>query len=369
LYDAIIVGARCAGSPLAMLLAKRGRNVLLVDRDGFPSDTLSTAYMQPEAVERLDAWGLLEKLEASGCKPHGLIFSLGGMQVPVPFEGYRPMSPRRTYLDKILVDAARDAGAEVREGFSVRELTRDAEGRVTGVRGQGKGAEVIEQAGIVVGADGRNSFVAKAVQAEEYDVHPPTSVGYYSFWEGTGISDAQFNAVGRRVYFAFPSHHDQVCIAIEAPAEEFAAMRQDTEGFFKRETEANVPEMAKSAAAGKRIERFFGMSPRPAFYRKPYGPGWALVGDAGLLKDPVLGSGIEDAFRDAELLAEAIDTGLSGRQDPSQAMAFYEKTRNEASKPIYDLCAEFAQMNGVTEDMFMRLAALDRDLQRDPSGV
>ena len=188
-YDAIVVGARCAGSPTAMLLARKGYEVLVVDRATFPSDTLSTHILHPPAVEAMQRWGLLDRLVATGCPPIDTYsfdfgpFTLSG----APGTEAAPLAycPRRTVLDKLLVDAASEAGAEVREGFTVQEIVVEDD-RVVGIRGHGKdGATVTERADVVVGADGRNSFVAKAVHPEQYNEKPPLLCAYYTLLERT----------------------------------------------------------------------------------------------------------------------------------------------------------------------------------------
>ena len=187
MFDAIVVGARCGGSPTAMLLARRGYRVLLVDRATFPSDTISTHFIWPPGVACLKRWELLDRLSATNCPVTcGIGWDLGAFQLsghPPAIEGVAEMyAPRRTVLDKLLLDAASESGAEIREGFSVTGLA-SANGRVTGIRGHGPaGSEVEEQACIVVGADGRNSLVAKMVGATEYDVRGTLSCCYYSYW-------------------------------------------------------------------------------------------------------------------------------------------------------------------------------------------
>jgi 2-polyprenyl-6-methoxyphenol hydroxylase-like FAD-dependent oxidoreductase len=171
-YDAIVVGARCAGSPTAMLLARKGYKVLVVDRATFPSDTVSTHIVHPPGVAALRRWGLLDRLVATGCPPIDTYafdfgpFTLAG--APGTDEAPVAYGPRRTVLDKLLVDAASEAGAEVRERFTVEEVVVE-DGQVTGVRGHGRGGRTVtERARVVVGADGRHSLVARAVRPERY---------------------------------------------------------------------------------------------------------------------------------------------------------------------------------------------------------
>ena len=157
MYDVIIVGARVAGAPTAMLLARRGLKVLVVDRATFPSDTLSTHQVQLPGVARLARWGVLDSVLAAGTPvTRDVRFDQGDAVIAGRYPGYQGVeamcSPRRTLLDRVLVDAARAAGAEVRENFAVDEILGD--GPVTGIRGREKGAPAVtEQARLVIGAD------------------------------------------------------------------------------------------------------------------------------------------------------------------------------------------------------------------------
>src|SRR3954452_21163144 len=184
-YDAIVIGARCAGSPTAMLLARKGHRVLLVDKATFPSDTMSTHLMHPPGVAALARWGLLERLEATGCPPvETYSFDFGPLTIagsPQPTDGIgHGYCPRRTVLDQLLVDAAVQAGADVREGFTVDELLA-ADGSGTGIRGHERGGTPItEHARVVIGADGKHSMVAKAVGPEQYDERPSHLAMYYA---------------------------------------------------------------------------------------------------------------------------------------------------------------------------------------------
>src|SRR4051794_37507637 len=187
-YDAIVVGARCAGAPTAMLLARRGHRVLLLDSASFPSDTLSTHLIHAPGVAALQRWGLLDAVVSSGCPPvESYSYDFGPVKLSGTAHACEGVStayaPRRTVLDKILVDGARAAGAEVRERFTVDELVIE-HGAVVGIRGRGEdGRAVTERARVVIGADGRNSRIAKAVGAERYHEKPKLQWSYYTYWK------------------------------------------------------------------------------------------------------------------------------------------------------------------------------------------
>jgi flavin-dependent dehydrogenase len=338
MYDAIVVGARCAGSPTAMLLARKGYRVLVLDRDSFPSDIMSTHFIQPNGVQALERWGLLDRVVASGCPAlHGITARIGDLVAPKP-DGAPPVSycPRRTVLDKILVDAAREAGAEVREGASVQELVHDGE-RVSGVRARDRdGTTFTEQAHVVIGADGMHSMVARAVNAAEYNTHEAMTCGYYSYWSGIDTDGAQLCLGDKTGLLAFPTHAGMTCVAAMRPIADFHEFRSDIDGHFKDYAKRTLPFIGDQLATGKREEKYIGTADTRNFFRKPYGPGWALVGDAGYHRDPVTGLGIADAFRDAELLAGALDDGFSERVPLDDALASYERTRNELAMPDYE---------------------------------
>ncbi len=368
-YDAIVIGARVAGSPTAMLLARKGYRVLLLDRASFPSDMLSTHQIQLPGSAALKRWGLLERVVATGLPAAEHVrMEMGGIAV----EGRFPVmdgvsgvySPRRFLLDKILLDAADAAGVEVRTDCLIQELQWE-DRRVVGVRGQTRaGAGFGERARVVIGADGRRSLVAKAVAASRYDEQPTLTCGYYTYWAGVPVQGGEIYRVGRRMLGAWPTNDGLTMIYVAWPAAEFDAFRSDVEGSYMATVDL-VPCLAERVRAGRRAERISGSGEMLNHYHKPCGPGWALVGDAGYIKDPVTGLGISDAFRDAELLADALDAGFSGRAPLDAALADYERKRNAASKPFYDLTLDTARM----EPLRVEQVELLRALQRNPSAA
>jgi 2-polyprenyl-6-methoxyphenol hydroxylase-like FAD-dependent oxidoreductase len=236
-YDAIIVGARCAGSPTAMLLARMGYRVLVVDRARFPSDTLSTHVVQPKGVAALARWGLLERLVATGCPPvHTYTFDFGPITISgAPGTAESPLAycPRRTILDQLLVHAAVEAGAEVREDFTVEELLWEG-GRVCGIRGHAKGgATVTERATVVIGADGRNSLVAQAVRPAQYNEKPPLLAAYYTYWSGLPM-DGRFETYIRpnRGFAAIDTHDGLTMVVAGWPHAEFEHNKKDVEASY-----------------------------------------------------------------------------------------------------------------------------------------
>jgi 2-polyprenyl-6-methoxyphenol hydroxylase-like FAD-dependent oxidoreductase len=346
-YDVIVIGARCAGASTAMLLARKGYRVLAVDRATFPSDTVSTHLVHPPGVDALKRWGLLDRVIATGCPPiHTYAFDFGPFALtgsPGANRGDVAYAPRRTVLDQILADAASAAGVDLREGFTVEDIVFDGE-RVVGIRGRSRGGvTVTERARVVVGADGLHSLVARAVDAERYHEKAPLLAAYYSYWSGLPMA-GRFEAYNRprRAFAAWPTNDDLTLVIGGWPYAEFESNKRDIDGNFLSVIEL-VPDFADRLRKAHREERFAGM-PVPGYFRKPFGPGWALVGDAGYNKDFITAQGIQDAFRDAELCARALDEATSGRRPFDEAMSEYQVARDEHVLPMYELTAEIASL-------------------------
>jgi 2-polyprenyl-6-methoxyphenol hydroxylase-like FAD-dependent oxidoreductase len=363
-YDAVIIGARCAGAPTAMLLARKGYRVLLVDKASFPSDTMSTHLVHPPGVAALRRWGLLERLTATGCPPVDTYsFDFGPLTIsgsPHPIDGIGcGYCPRRTVLDQLLVDAASEAGAELREAFTVDEITGH-DGKVTGIRGHAKGgAAVTESARVVVGADGRYSLVAKTVKPEEYNQRRSHLAMYYAYWSDLPVDgfETVIRADDRRGWACVSTHDELSVLPFGWPVEEFQANRKDIEGNLFKALEL-APEFAERVHSAKRESKFIGSADLPGYVRKPFGPGWALVGDAGYHKNPITAMGINDAFRDAELLVDALDDVFSGHHPYEDAMEVYQHTRDQEALPVYEFTDEFAQLQPPPPEMQQLIRAM-----------
>jgi flavin-dependent dehydrogenase len=360
-YDAIVVGARCAGSPTAMLLARKGYRVLLLDRARFPSDTLSTHVMQPLGVATLARWGLLDRLIATGCPPiHTYTFDFGPVTIagsPGTHDASVAYCPRRTVLDKLLVEAAAEAGADVREGFTVDGLLI-GDARVVGIKGRTEdGQPISARAGVVIGADGRNSIVARTVQAEEYNTKPPLLAGYYTYWSGLPMNGRFETYIRPQRGFGVAETHDGLTMVIAGwPIAEFENNKKDIEGNYRKTLEL-VPGFAERLRGAKREARFFG-AVLSNFFRKPYGPGWALVGDAAYHKDSITAQGITDAFREAEHCAGALDQVFAGVRAFDDAMAEYQRRRDEHVLPMYEFTCQLATLEPPPPEMQKLIGAI-----------
>jgi flavin-dependent dehydrogenase len=360
-YDAIVVGARCAGSPTAMLLARKGYRVLVIDRASFPSDTLSTHLIHAPGVAALRRWGLLDRVIASNCPANTTYsFDFGPITItgtPRPHDGISTAyAPRRTVLDAILVDAAAAAGAEVRERFTLEDIVID-DGVVVGIRGRSAdGSSVEERARIVIGADGRYSRVAEAVGAQHYNQKPMLEWPYYSYWSGLPVDSFQTYVRPHRGMATIPTNDGLTLVIVGWPYAEASGYKRDPERNYLATLDL-VPDLAARVREATRVERLHGGA-SPNYFRHPYGPGWVLVGDAGYNKDPITAQGISDAFRDAELCAAALDDVFAGRRSFQESLAAFHHARDSQVLPMYEFTTDLARLEPPPPEMQQLLGSI-----------
>ncbi|HEX6150296.1 NAD(P)/FAD-dependent oxidoreductase [Nocardioides sp.] len=333
-YDVVVVGARPAGAMTAMVLARAGLRVLMVDRCRYGDDTISTHALLRAAVLQLKRWGLLDRVVAAGTPPVlASVFHYGEEQVEVPIKPQAGVdalyAPRRTVLDPILVDAAREAGVETRFGITVTGLHRDDDGRVTGVIGRdASGAPFTAGARITVGADGMGSRVAHLAGAPVERAGTNAASFIYGYWSGLPVDRYELFYRPGVAAGLFPTNDGQACVFAAVPRRD---LRSESRGggvarAYTRLLSRAAPDAFRSATpAPGRLKVF---SSRPGFFRRSYGHGWALVGDAGYFKDPITSHGLSDALRDGELLARAIIEAASGNATEEVALASYQRTRD-----------------------------------------
>lgn len=334
-YDALVVGARCAGASTAMLLARSGLRVLLIDRGDYGADTISTHAFMRGGVLQLRRWGVLPRIEQAGTPPvRSTEFHYGDEVVEIeiaPGHGVDALyAPRRTVLDRILVDAAREGGAEIRFRHSLIRLSRGSNGRVCGaVIGDGTGRPVEVEAELVVGADGIGSSVARLAGAPVLRQCRSASTVIYGHWPGLSARGFRWHYRPGAGAGVIPTNAGLHCVFAAMPS---ARYREGLRGLaaYRRilaEAAPHVAETLEPVISERPIWTFAG---RPGFMRQAWGPGWALVGDAGYFKDPLTAHGMTDALRDAELLARSV---LEGSE---RALARYAAMRDELSIPLLE---------------------------------
>lgn len=336
-----IVGARCAGSPLATLLARRGLRVCLLDRCRFPSETLSTHVIQPCGVSVLDRLGVLDAVLDAGAAPLTR-FSLAaaGARIEAAIDagafGSPSLSIRRIALDHLLVEAADSAGAEVRTGTRVSGLLWDGR-RVAGVE---TGQSQIH-ARLVIGADGRRSTVASLVGAAEYHVAPPSRMFAWAYYEGVAEAEGhlRLGSLGGLTFVASPTDAGLYLAAVCPPLTTRGPFLADREAGFTAGI-ATWPELAGRLAEGNRVGPIRVMTSWHGYFREAAGPGWALLGDAGNFKDPSPAQGIADALRQAEHLADSIEAGLGGAAGIDDELRRWWKWRDEDAYEMHWFAAD-----------------------------
>jgi flavin-dependent dehydrogenase len=347
--DVLIVGARCAGAPLAMLLARKGLRVTAFDKCEFPSDAISTHFIWPIGVAALHRWSIWESIlgawpavchKAYSSGPEG---DLIGPLHSVDGVNYA-ISLRRFKLDALLVKAARQAGAEIREHSAVDELIVE-EGSVVGIRGHdiASGEQFEERATLVVGADGKDSFVAREVGAPKYNEAPSMTASYYTYVVDKETDPDMLEVYRRspREFVLFPTDGGLTMVNLVIGAALVPEFRKRvTANFFSAFDE--FPELGGRLRRAKQVAPIKGAVHMPNYYRQSYGPGWALVGDAGYHRDPIRAQGIHDAFLDAEDLAFAIDRGLNHSGSMTSALRERQEKRDDRTRCPYELALKAA---------------------------
>ncbi|MDX6199099.1 MAG: hypothetical protein QOJ79_2250 [Actinomycetota bacterium] len=360
-YDVAIVGARCAGSALARLLAQAGLRVVVIDRARFPSDTHSTACISTTGTELLHAWGVLDEvvgLGAPNLSEVRLSTPSQTLLVPLPPDGHGLVAPRRTVLDKLLVDMARSAGADVWEGTALAGLVGGSQGEP--VRGlqcfRSDGALTEVRASVVVGADGFTSRVATCVDAPSYAQLPSACSGVYGYYADSGVTEFGIGLAERRLVLSFPTTGGEVCLVVGGHCDDTRHLSRGGDEAAAAFIEEVAPHVAAGLRKGRRSSRMRSFHPRPGRFRVPHGPGWALVGDAGHYLDPITGQGMSNAFLGAALLSEALVDGLGGARRLPVALAGYQQERDELTMDVHEVTHELA-MFGWSEQRGLELVA------------
>ncbi|SFK40265.1 2-polyprenyl-6-methoxyphenol hydroxylase [Halobacillus dabanensis] len=341
-YDVVIVGARVAGSSLAILLGQMGKKVLLLDKAKFPSDTLSTHFMSHTGF--LKKLGVLEQLEESGLrKVTRMRTYIGSSFIEGPRTSYT-IIPKRDQLDSVLIEKALEfPTVTFKPKTSARALLWNGN-KVTGIRVEENGGEEEIHAGLVVGADGKNSNIAHWAGAKMYKQTEPLRPVIYGYFEGVEPLREPTTEIflhEGRIGFVFPMEPGRDCLGMEIHPDEFRTMMHQPELSFKQ-TFDQLYGMAERMKESRLLGKIIGTPGMPNFFREAYDHGWALLGDAGHSKDPSTGLGINDAFLQSFLFADAlkqIDNGTPW----SEAMSEYARKRDEQLLPGFQMTLDYIQ--------------------------
>jgi flavin-dependent dehydrogenase len=375
-HDVVVVGARCAGSSTARLLAQRGHDVVVVDRADLPSDTLSTHGIARGGVVQLSRWGLLDEVLASGAPPvREVTFVTDAGETTRALKERAGVdllvAPRRAVLDGILAEAAVAAGAELRTGTSATGLLRDDHGRVAGITTRTRGGAVRTlRARHVVAADGLRSTMAARLGAREHQSFTADIAIFYMYVDQVPWRGYEFHIAPRGFAGVFPTHDGAACVWLTRPTALLESVRGAGSGRVEALTAALSevsPGLAQRVRSGRVVSPVRGTIAPPNYVREAAGPGWSLVGDAGYHRDPITGHGITDAFRDAELLADALDDALTGARSEQEALAAYGSARDDALSHTFRLTRELTRFPDPTRFVELQIElseALEREAQQ-----
>ena len=370
-YDVVVVGARAAGAPTAMLLARAGARVALLDRARYGSDTVSTHGLMRAGVLQLSRWGLLEEIVAAGTPPVRSTTFHYSDDEPVHISLRRSpgvdalYAPRRHLLDRVLVDAAARAGADVAHGTAVSSLLWDGAGRVHGVRAHGPAGALELPARLVLGADGVGSRVAREVRAPVLRHGRTGSAVRYAYVVDPGAGGYEWAYGDRAAAGLIPTDDGLSCVFVATTPERLRHLGRglSADGVLRRLLGDAGPALAARVDLGTRVGPVRGWGGMRGFVRRSWGPGWALVGDAAYFKDPISTHGITDALRDADLLAGAVLAVLSGASE-SVALGGFERTRDALSGRLLetsDAIAAYDWRGSEVQPLLRRLNAAMAD--------
>jgi menaquinone-9 beta-reductase len=364
--DVLVVGARCAGAAVAMLTARRGLKVLAIDRGSYGSDMLSTHALMRGAVMQLTRWGVLSRIVELGTPAvRATSFYYGEEAVEVgvqPSLGLEALyAPRRTVLDSTLVDAAQEAGADIRHGHRLTELVRGSDGRVSGaVICDSEGGRLEIEAGLVIGADGVASAVARLVEAPFSRAAQHASAVIYGHWSGLCASGYHWYYRPGASAGVIPTNAGMHCVFVAVPPARYRdEIRHDLTAGYRRVLAEVSPNLAAAIGDSQLESRLWVFAGRKGFLRQPVGPGWALVGDAGYFKDPLTAHGITDAMRDAELVANAAIDGSEA------AFADYAAVRDDLSLPLFEATEAIASFAWDLDDIKVLHRRLNKAMKRE----
>lgn len=343
-YDAIVVGARCAGAATAMLMARQGARVLMVDWAQPGTDTMSTHALMRGAVMQLSRWGILDRIIAAGTPAiRSTTFQYGQSEIALPIKPSHGVdalyAPRRPLLDGALVDAARAAGVDVRFGVAFRDLVRDPQGRVVGaVLSAPKMGKKTVRAGLVIGADGRRSTVARRLNTPVLRQARHTISCAYAYYDGVADTGSHWLYAPEFGGGKIPTNNGQHCVFAAMPLERFQSdgRRLSADDPVKALIKGADETFGKTLDGATRASDVTMFAGQKGHMRKSWGPGWALVGDAGYFKDPLTAHGITDALRDAETLAMAALAGTDA------ALAGYQYDRDHMSAELFEITDKIA---------------------------
>lgn len=347
-YDAIVVGAGCAGAATAMLLACKGARVLLLERQRFPADTMSTLYIQQPGVALLDQWDVLRDVQKSGCPPiTDMRYHVEDVRLESRMPKFQEQSstyaPRRFVLDQILVAAGGKAGIDFSDQCRCTGLLwRD--GRVSGVQFRTSGGRVVsESASLVVGADGMRSTVAALASAPVTVSDPLASCVYYSTWSGVDTGFGFYERQGHWVA-VIPTHDGVTMIATYRPQTCFLEIRRDAVRAHMDTIRHTAPEVFEATSEADLVDRLRGTGDQQNFFRQPRGPGWALVGDAGHHRDSITALGITNALTQAQLLADAVGNDLADSFELARDLDRFASARDREMMKTYQSTLECARL-------------------------